>query len=100
MQWNINDFNSWFNGIIIFINIILILWILYTSRPRFLSKKYRIVLNQMSKDGMIIIIRLSEDKFQIIYQDGHAINTWHPDFVKFFSFMKINEILDINSLKG
>lgn len=54
----------------------------------------------MSKDGMIIIIRLSEDKFQIIYQDGHAINTWHPDFVKFFSFMKINEILDINSLKG
>ena len=37
----------------------------------------------------------TKNKFQIIYDDGRAVNIWHPDFIKFFSFLDIQEMFNI-----
>lgn len=71
----------------------------FINRKKFTDSQIA-VFTKMVNDGMILVIRLSASKFQIIYNDGHAINIWHPDFIEFFSFMENNEILNIYQIVG
>lgn len=77
----------------------IIVYTLIIYRPRYTIYNFTdeqwAVLYKMVEQGMIVIIRLEENKFQIIYDDGRAVNIWHPDFIKFFSFLDIQEMFNI-----
>lgn len=95
---NFNTTNLYICLILIILSLYFYIKYNYTAQPRQWTKAQLHVLKRMADDGAILIIRLEENKFQIVYEDGHAINTWHPRFIEFFSFMKVKEILDINKI--
>lgn len=84
-----------------FIFISMLIWAIVKILQQWMPKKYhftndqKAVLYHMLDQGMVAVIRIEKNLFQIIYADGKAVQIWHPEFIEFFSFLEINEVFYI-----